>query len=570
MNRRSLLLCILLFFSTLQLLANGSQNRVINLADYLVKNGDRVDASFAVSQALADCKKNKAAKLIIPKGTYHFYPDMASEAYMFISNNDEGLKRIAFLIEGLSDFTVDGQGSTFIFHGYICPFIVKSSNKVSLKNFRIDWQRTFHSEAKIVNVYKDSLDISFSTKYPYAIKNDLLFFSDSSGISYPYKSLLEFDTQKRETAFKVKDYYAGPYAKAKRIDEATVRLFVPTISASRGNTMVFFPSDRLCPAITLSQTNGIKINDVSILHAGGMGVIAQMCSDIILRNVSVTPSPGRIVSTTADATHFVNCYGSIKIDSCLFENQGDDATNIHGIYTLIESQPDSKSIIVRLKHYQQYGQKLFIPGDSIEFVNRNSLVSYCYTRVDSVKPINKEFTQLFLSSPVPENSEGNAIASLKYPEVLISNCIIQNNRARGLLLGSRANITIRGNYFHTPGAAILFEGDVNYWFEQAGVRKVTITENRFENCNYGIWGHAIIQSASRIAEQFRNDSRYNQNIHVYNNTIKRFDPRIVNIYSVKGFKFFDNKIIDSKDYANINIGAEPFITAYCKGLEIEK
>ena len=60
-------------------------------------------------------------------------------------------------------------------------------------------------------------------------------------------------------------------------------------------------------------------------------------------------------------------------------------------------------------------------------------------------------------------------ADEEYPEVLIKGCHMAGNRARGLLLGSRARMIIEDNYFHIPGAAILFEGDGNFWFEQAGV-----------------------------------------------------------------------------------------------------
>lgn len=569
MNKLSLLFYVSLLLAALPVNAADRSGTVINLADYLSEAGKNADATSAVRRALTDCKKTKAAKLIIPEGTYHFYPDMATETYFFISNNDEGLKRIAFFLDGFSDFVIDGQGSSFIFHGYICPFIINRSANIVLRNLRVDWERTFHSEAKIISVYKDSMDVSFSNQYPYSIENDLLFFKDSSGVAYPYKSLLEFDSKKRETAFMARDYYTGPYVKVKKLADNSVRLFVTGITASEGNIMTFAPAARSCPAITLSASDNIEVKDITILHAGGMGVIAQMSSNISLQRVSVTPLAGRIISTTADATHFANCYGKITIDSCLFENQKDDATNIHGIYARVESQSDRNSIIVRLVHHQQYGQQLFAVGDSIEFVKNNSLVTYYHTRVDSANVINKELVQLFVSGLVPDKSEGNVVATLKHPEVLISNCTIRNNRARGLLLGSRGSTIIKGNYFHTPGAAILFEGDANYWFEQSGVRNVTITENVFENCNYGVWGNALIQVASGIKEALRSESRYNRGIYVHHNIIRRFDPRLVNIYSVKGFEFYNNKIIDSKDYPNTYQAALPFVITHSDGVKLD-
>ena len=56
--------------------------------------------------------------------------------------------------------------------------------------------------------------------FPYKINNGTLVFTDgrskkerqttvSREIVYPYGSLLEFDTNKRETAFMARDYYLG-------------------------------------------------------------------------------------------------------------------------------------------------------------------------------------------------------------------------------------------------------------------------------------------------------------------------------------------------------------------------
>ena len=111
MNKLSLLFYVSLLLAALPVNAADRSGTVINLADYLSEAGKNADATSAVRRALTDCKKTKAAKLIIPEGTYHFYPDMATETYFFISNNDEGLKRIAFFLDGFSDFVIATTGT---------------------------------------------------------------------------------------------------------------------------------------------------------------------------------------------------------------------------------------------------------------------------------------------------------------------------------------------------------------------------------------------------------------------------------------------------------------------------
>lgn len=97
-----------------------------------------------------------------------------------------------------------------------------------------------------------------------------------------------------------------------------------------------------------------------------MGVIAQRSGDIELDHVQVTPSPGtgRMISITADATHFSNCYGFIRMLNCLFENQKDDATNIHGIYAVIDSIMGPQELIVKLMHPAQEGFDFIRPDNN--------------------------------------------------------------------------------------------------------------------------------------------------------------------------------------------------------------
>ena len=106
------------------------------------------------------------------------------------------------------------------------------------------------------------------------------------------------------------------------------------------------------------------------------------------------------------------------------------------------------------------------------------------------------------TEPLPEGVKKRHLvaADEEYPDVLIKGCRMRGNRARGLLLGSRGRTVIEDCYFHIAGAAILFEGDGNFWYEQSGVRDVTIRNNIFENGNYGSlnWGNACIAVGSGI------------------------------------------------------------------------
>ena len=72
------------------------------------------------------------------------------ERYCPVSNNDHGLKRILFDIDGVSDFVLDGGGGTLSFFGEVLPIRVGRSSNVTIKNLTIDWVRPFFSQATIL------------------------------------------------------------------------------------------------------------------------------------------------------------------------------------------------------------------------------------------------------------------------------------------------------------------------------------------------------------------------------------------------------------------------------------
>ncbi len=521
--------------------------------------GDGSDTTPAVREAL----RTKPKKLVFPKGRYDFYPSYALEKYLFISNNDEGLKRIGFPIVGFEALEIDGQGSQFVFHGFMSPFLIERSKNVTFKNFSIDFERTFHSEAKVIAIGDDGVDLEISGQFPFKVDRGLLQFIGKSKEPYPFGSILEFDPRRRETAYQARDYYTGPYVEAESIGPRKVRIDVPKLTATVGNILVFGAANRNFPGFTISDSIDTSLTDISIYHCGGMGVIAQRSHNVTLDRVQVTPAPssGRIVSITADATHFVNCTGRIVMTHCLFENQKDDATNIHGIYAQISRQLAPDEIEVRLVHPQQLGFDFIFPKERLELVHGPSMMTYGDAIVKSVTRVNKEFTRVTFLKPLPkELKTGDVVASAQPgPEVLIANCTFRGNRARGLLLGSRGKTIIEDNVFHIPGAAILFEGDARFWFEQAGVRDVTIRRNRFDNCNYGVWGKATIEVAAGIEPSQRAVSRYNRNITIEDNLFRIFDGgRIVMAYSVDGITIRKNRIERTTDYPPARPAAEPF------------
>ena len=264
-----------------------SASEAVSIEQFGILPNTGQDASGAVRAAVEYCIANRTQKLVFPKGHYDFYPDKTFEKFMFVSNNNDGLKSIAFLLEDFNDFEIDGKGSDFVFHGYISPIVLENSSNIKFTDFSIDYARTFHSEGIIKAVGENFIDVSFSDYYPYKIENERLKFYDNEvkRNEYPFGNLLEFDPVKKETAFKVRDYYIGNNIKAEHTNDGNVRVYVNGIQGTIGNVMVFAPNHRHCAAITVHKSKNIHFEGVKLYHSGGMGIIAQLSENITINHL---------------------------------------------------------------------------------------------------------------------------------------------------------------------------------------------------------------------------------------------------------------------------------------------
>lgn len=533
------------------------------------------DSTPALRDALARCRESGASRLVFAPGTYHFHPDRATETYLFVSNNDEGLKHIAFPLFDLTDFEVDGGGATFVFHGLILPFVALRSTRITLRNFSIDWSRSFHSEADVIDATSDHVDIRIPEAFPYRVDHGQLRFVHENGRLTRIRNILEFDSARRETAFQVFDNYGiGDRCRAETLATGLVRLHATfnTPLPRPGNRLVLTSEGRHCPGITLDACTDVQLIDVTLHHAGGMGVIAQHCRNITLERTCVTPPPdgGRMISTAADATHFVNCAGLIALIDCRFEQQMDDPVNVHGIYARISARPADCTVEIELKHYQQFGIDLARVGERIEFIDGRTLLTTHTATVTGVERLNRRFSRLTLDRPLPETVRiGDAVGNLDWnADLTIRSTTSRANRARGFLISTAGKVLIEDNVFHTPGAAILVAGDANHWFESGAVRDLVIRRNRFENCNYGVWGRAAIDINPEIETAQRAGVRYHHNITIEDNTFIAFDRRILRGHCVDGIRVCRNRIEFSTTYPARNPEAPAFDLTECSGVEI--
>lgn len=573
---------VLLSFVLLFTFQGYANDVVINAKDYGLEASK--DAVPALRRALEACVEKGASKLIIPKGVYNCYPGKATEKYLRVSNNDNGMKRILFPLEDMKDFEIDGQGSQFIMHGHIVPIDVGNCRNIKLTNFSIDWSKPFFFQAEVValNQENNSFDLKVYEECDYEIvANELLFVEKAKKAIRPWKQWavpleddygweqtidwnIWYDSKTKAPAFNHAASILRSYNEKKKVryqaeelEPGLVRFFDATnvlpkvgwVLVVKGRKEV----SRLSPAIHLIRNKNTVIENVNLHHSSGMGLIGERCENVTLNNFNVLlPSNSkRIVSTTADATHFVNCKGLLDYNNCTFENMLDDAGNFHGVYTRVDGLVDDYTIGVRRMHGQQLGFQFAEAGDSIRLSDSKPMKPYATLKVVEVKEYNEEYMTLRFSDKVSEILHSSSVADNVswQADVSLKNSVVRRNRARSILISTQGDVLIENNTFSTcTGVSILFEGDATYWHESGPVENVIIRNNHFSDFGLADGNSEILRFTPRVAFDGAPNHYYHKNVIFENNTCEISSRALVYANSVENLLIKGNTMLPSKNY----------------------
>ena len=335
--------------------------------------------------------------------------------------------------------------------------------------------------------------------------------------------------------------------------EASVRKTPPPA----GSVLVSYgthPTSRLCPAIHLANSRDIRIQDVTIYDAGGMGVIAERTENVYLNRLTVTSTEDRLAATRADATHFIGCKGTIRLENCLFEHMLDDGINVHGAYVKVVEYLGGNEFLCEISHFQQWGLIFAEAGDKLALLSRETVLPFFETTVTRTKVLNeRRFVVTVTDMPERLPDGPLSIENLTwYPDVVMRKNIIRENRARSALITTKGKVLIEDNFFSSQMHGILIEGDNNKWYESGGVEDVTITGNVFENIGFqGGEAYPLLASPLLTAAQRMGEGQYHRNINFVNNTLKSFNGHMVLARSVKGLTIAGNKIVFSTNYPSV-------------------
>lgn len=442
--------------------------------------------------------------LTLSKGNYVFLSKNANIDKFYITNTiardeykklkaEPNIHKSAVVIDGVSNMEIDFNDSTFIMDGKMTHIVIKDCYNIKLKNLTV--------ETVMPNVHKLTV-LKASTFYATFKVDDATTFVEEKGEFYwvgtDYKMKFTdythfgwcwYPTAKPDNFNHTNRSKQHPFFGAtsvKQIAEKTftVRYIYP-VDFVAGQIFYAFPCTREEVGIFVENSDKIALENIKQTYNNSLAFVAQNSSNITIENVDFSPNKKYEVDfcSVADFLQFSMCRGKIAVRNSNFDNAGDDVCNVHGFHFEIVSINHDK-ITVKFCHPQSYGFECIREGDTIAFVNPNTLLEVGRTKVLKAELRDEYFYDLTLTTYDVPVGVGYVIENISAnPDFEFKGNTVNRIVTRGVLCTTRGKILIEDNKFLNTGmSGILISDDANYWYESGPVRDVTIRGNAFMNC----------------------------------------------------------------------------------------
>ena len=511
----------------------------------------------------------------LPKGEYHFYPESATKLSYYISNHDQQhMQPVGLPLVGLKNVKINGNGSTFVFHGAMQPVLIMDSENVELNGITIKHDAPYYNEGKIVEIKDGKTTLEFGPQFRWEVKNGHYFLT-GDGVSRKPGAVLAFEADGRMVATgKAGDM--GWSNKCEQLSENRVRFNndAAKMGLKEGQVLVYRHYGRPHPAMVLYRANNTTLNNVVFQDSQGMALIAQRSRDITINGGGCVCAEGRIYTVSADATHFSNCAGTISVTDAVYEGMMDDAINVHSTCLGIKKVIDEHTVIAKYMHGQAIGFEVFEPGEQVQFIKGATLENTPELgKVKRVKKLDEEYLRITFESPLPAGiSEGDALENADwYPAVNFIGCTVQHNRARGTLFTTPKPVLVKDcKFIGSSGSAILLAGDAQGWYESGRCLDVKIINNLFDHnlIQRYQFTEGIISIYPMVNKPENQQVRYHKNVLIEGNTFLTHRVPLIYAISADGIIFRNNTVKFDDKHAPMH-DKKPYVLKHCGKTELQ-
>lgn len=440
--------------------------------------------------------------LTLPKGKYVFMSRNAENREIFISNTvaeDEykngekpNIRKIGFAIENVKNMEIDCNDSVFIIDGNMTNIFINNCENVILKNLTIVTVKPNVHKITVVKASPFYVTFKIDESSDFKEENGEYFWY---GTDYKM-NFTEFKssgwwvpTAKPDNFYHIKRSGAHPFKGASNIRQVSDRVFnvryLTPKNYVEGQVFYIFPVIRDQVGILIDSSKKITLKNIKQNYNPALALVAQNSEGINLENLDFSPLKDSEVDfcSRADFLQFSMCRGKIAVKNCNFDGAGDDVCNVHGIhFKIVESFKDK--LTVKFPHPQTYGFQCIKEGDTIAFVDPETLIEVGRTKVLKATLRDKYYYDITTATYDAPLGVGGVIENISAnPDFEFSGNTINRIVTRGVLATTRGKICIENNKFLNTGmSGVLISDDAKDWYESGCVRDVVIRGNAFMNC----------------------------------------------------------------------------------------
>ena len=451
--------------TALLLTLSSSRASALDVTCFGATPDDRQDDTVAFLAAFKEAKEKGAGRIIIPEGRYDLR-----------ANGNPESRRVLFPVEGTDGLVIEGQGAELMMSGPAAVFSFKYCRNVTISGLTVDWARPPFSEGTVIAAAPRYFDVKVRDEYP--VKG-----------GEPVGAFMSFHADTRLPDGRGLDIYDG-VERTELIAPQVLRVHLKReIPVPAGTLLVLRHQVYGYNVFNFDRCSDVTVSNVTIYSAPGMGLVGKVTTNITLQgfNVQMRPDSGRLMSATADATHFMGCKGTVTIQDCLFEGMGDDGVNIKsGLYLIVRQRVDDYTVL------GQHNLKLTDlpdPGDTLEMARTDTLLPFASgtVREASMEPGEGNRHRVRFEAPLPEELRAGDVLgnASRVARLRLARCTVRANRARGVLCQTRDAIIENCTFQNCTGPGVMVLTETVHFHESIGTRDVTVRNNLFENCNLG-------------------------------------------------------------------------------------
>ncbi|MFA6543712.1 MAG: right-handed parallel beta-helix repeat-containing protein [Limisphaerales bacterium] len=416
-------------------------------------------AAFREAQARGD-------KLIsIPKGRYHLHAD-----------GNPLRRNVLFPVTRTDGLTIRGQGAELMMSGIAAIFSFTECQNITVEGLTVDWEHPAFSQGTVTAASPRQFDVQIEKGFPVQGGE-------------PVGAFMSYDPATRRPDGGNLDVYDA-VEKTELLSPQVLRVHLKRNVPVKVGTLLVLRHKVYGPGVfRFHRCADVRVSDVTVFTVPGMALTGGVCTNISLKrfNVLLRPDSGRMMSATADATHFGGCKGTVTLEDCTFEGMGDDGVNVKsGLYLTVVERADDHTVLCR--HNLKMAD-VPDPGDVLELSHPETLLPFASSHVRTAALDAKaenlhrvKFVEALPAELRPGDVLGNASRT---PRLRMRHCTVRANRARGVLCQTRDAVIEDCTFQYCTGPGVLVMTEITHFHESIGTRNVTVRNNLFDNCNQG-------------------------------------------------------------------------------------